>query len=119
MLEVQVDVDRKMTTEAKEVFDTDLCCGCYETHINLAKENAQKPTKENHINCLNCGEELTGSFKYCVYNSTEVAVDRNNEDENARLQAHENHTQIPWCSACFAQLKETTTKNKQVKGDWS
>ena len=119
LLEVMVDVDRKMTTEAKEVFDMDLCSGCYQTHIKDAQENAQKPVKQDHINCLNCGEEMTGSFKWYVYNSTEVMVDRNNEDEDARLQANDNHTHIPWCAGCFGQMKETATKNKQVKGDWS
>ncbi len=116
MLEMEVDVGRKMTSKAREVYDFDLCDGCYNGHLDVARAVAEKThDKPGHILCMNCGQHKTGKFKYYLYRAARAEVNIAAQPE----PTVEFEIDLPWCETCLNEIKERVTANRARKGDWS
>jgi hypothetical protein len=116
MMEVEVDVGRKRTSRAREVYDFDICDGCYGSHLTAAKEVAEKThDKPNHILCMRCAKHQTGAFKYYIYRASRVDVDVAGGSD----PAVEFEIDMPWCEECMNETKERCNANRARKGDWS
>jgi hypothetical protein len=117
MLEVEVDVSKHMTTEAREKYDMDTCGGCFESHLEMARKAGEVLPKENCLVCLRCGKYMTGAFKYYIYRATKVVVDKNVAKEGPA--SVEEAADLLWCSDCLDEIKSQVKKNRATKGDWS